>query len=156
MQPVPATIDHLDIVLRIVKSTIQTVYPAYYPSGAIEFFLDYHSDAATRAAIERGEVYLFEENSEFVATGSVEGNYLTRLFVLPEHQGKGYGSHIMDFLEDLAFQDHLEARLDASLPAVGMYLKRGYEISAYQRERTFQDHYLCYFDMKKRRPGEAT
>ncbi len=152
MQPVPATLCHLDTVLDIVQGTIQAIYPAYYPQGAIEFFLDYHAREAIGKAIERGEVYLFEEGGEFVATGSREGDYLTRLFVLPRHQGKGIGSRVMDFLEAQVFQEYDEARLDASLPAVELYLKRGYIIAAYRRERTFRDHYLCYMDMRKRRP----
>jgi len=153
MRPILATKDHLEVVHRIVHDTIHAVYPAYYPQGAVEFFLDYHSAQAIEGAIGRGEVYLFEEGGAFVATGSVEGNYLTRLFVLSEHQGKGYGSRIMDFLENLAFQVSDSARLDASLPAVDMYIKRGYALVAYHRERTFRDHYLCYLDMKKSRPG---
>lgn len=152
MRPVLAKPGDLEVVSHVVRETIQTVYPGYYPQGAIDFFLQYHSDGAILSAISRDEVYLFEEDNDFIATGSVEGDYLTRLFVLPEYQGKGYGGRIMDFLEDLAFQNHAEARLDASLPAVGMYLKRGYVIASYHMEPTFRDHYLCYFDMRKQRP----
>jgi GNAT superfamily N-acetyltransferase len=139
-------------VIGIVRGTIQSIYPAYYPPGAVDFFLEYHSDDAIRSAIARGEVYLFESDGGFVATGSLEGNYLTRLFVLPECQGNGVGSRVMDFLEGIAFQTFSEARLDASLPAVGMYLKRGYTIFEYHRERTNRGHFLCYFDMRKARP----
>jgi GNAT superfamily N-acetyltransferase len=153
MEPVLATLGQRDEVMRILRETIEKVYPAYYPAGAIDFFLDYHSPEAVGEAIARGEVYLFREGGQFVATGSLEGDYLTRLFVLPEHQGKGYGSRIMDFLEAITFRNHPEARLDASLPAVDMYLKRGYAVYAYHREPTFRGHYLCYLDMRKRRPG---
>lgn len=155
MQPVLATADHLETVVGLVRGTIRAVYPAYYPSGAVDFFLAYHSDEAILSAIQRGEVYLFEEGGEFVATGSAEGNYLTRLFVRVERQGEGIGSSVMDFLEGLAFREHDEARLDASLPAVGMYLKRGYEVARSFCKPVLRDHYLCYFDMRKPRPGKT-
>lgn len=31
-------------VAAIVKETIQKVYPHYYPLGAVQFFLDLHSE----------------------------------------------------------------------------------------------------------------
>jgi len=150
MRPVLATLEQRDEVLRIVHQTIRSVYPAYYPAGAVEFFLNYHSPEAVGGAIARGEVYLFEEGGRFAATGSASGGYLSR--VLPERQGAGRGGRIMDFLEALAFRDHPEARLDASLPAVGLYLKRGYRIAAYRREPAPRGHFLCCFDMRKPRP----
>ncbi len=44
MQPIMATADHLETVVGLVRGTIRAVYPAYYPSGAVDFFLAYHSD----------------------------------------------------------------------------------------------------------------
>lgn len=110
----------------------------------MEFFLEYHSDEAIRSAIGRGEVLLFEEDGTPVATGSIEGNYLTRVFVSPEYQGRGIGSRVMDCLEAIAFRSFPEARLDASLPAAGLYLKRGYQFIGYHRKAALRGHYLCY------------
>lgn len=36
--------DNPAIVSGIVEKTIQNVYPHYYPSGAVQFFLDLHSE----------------------------------------------------------------------------------------------------------------
>ena len=33
-------------VRQVVRETISTIYPKYYPAGAVELFLSYHSDEA--------------------------------------------------------------------------------------------------------------
>ena len=40
-------------VAAIVRETIQKVYPHYYPSGAVQFFLDLHSEARVLKIIQR-------------------------------------------------------------------------------------------------------
>ena len=64
-----------------------------------------------------------------MGTGTLDGNHITRVFVLPERQGKGYGTRIMDELEAKAAASHATAVLDASIPARTLYLHRGYEIT---------------------------
>ena len=45
-------------VAVIVKETIQKVYPHYYPSGAVQFFLDLHSEARIEEVMYSEEIYL--------------------------------------------------------------------------------------------------
>ena len=50
------------------------------------------------------------------------------VFVEPEHQGRGIGTCLMDFLEHEALAKRIErVWLVAGLPAVKFYEKRGYE-----------------------------
>ena len=42
-----ASPDDLPMVGFITRRTIQEVYPRYYPRGAVEFFLDWHSDKSS-------------------------------------------------------------------------------------------------------------
>lgn len=65
MKIVQAEIPDFESVRRIVQTTIWSVYPRYYPSGAVVFFARHHSDESSAADI-------------------------ARLFVLPEHQHRGY------------------------------------------------------------------
>ena len=41
MEYMKATKDCLDQVLNIVQKTIRTVYPKYYPSEVVDFFVDF-------------------------------------------------------------------------------------------------------------------
>ena len=49
-----------------------------------------------------------------------------RLFVLSGYQGKGYGRALLDFAEEEILARESSVRIDASFPARGIYLKRGY------------------------------
>ena len=44
-------------VAEIVEKTIKAVYPHYYPSGAVQFFLDLHNERRIREALAREDIY---------------------------------------------------------------------------------------------------
>jgi GNAT superfamily N-acetyltransferase len=139
----------LNIVRGIVATTISGNYPLYYPSDVVQFFLDHHAPERILTDIETGGVSLFEANSVIVGTGTIRENEIKRVFVLPEHQGRGYGSLIMKQLEDMAFRRYPIVRLDASLPAFGMYLSRGYKLRAWRKIVMSSGQVLCYHEMEK-------
>lgn len=136
-------------VAEIVERTIRAVYPHYYPSGAVQFFLDLHSEQRIREALSIEDIYFAVVQGEIVGTGSVRGNEICRLFILPEYQAQGYGSRLMDMLEDIVFGRYKTVHIDASFPAEGMYLKRGYRIKTYEKIETEGGDYLCYHTMEK-------
>lgn len=138
-------------VASIVKKTIQAVYPRYYPSGAVQFFLDLHCDGRIEKAMDAEEIYLAASQGNVVGTGSIRKNEICRLFILPEYQGNGYGSSLMDLLEERIFEKYEKVHVDASFPAEGMYLKRGYRIVSYEKIETENGDFLCYHTMEKGR-----
>ncbi len=72
-------------------------------------------------------MYILIEDGVVIGTGTVNGEHINRLFVLPSHQGKGYGGKLMDELERIVSQNHRTVQLDASLSAAVFYEKRGYK-----------------------------
>ena len=44
-------------VAEIVAKTIKAVYPRYYPSGAVQFFLDLHNEQQIKEALSREDIY---------------------------------------------------------------------------------------------------
>lgn len=141
--------DSAAMVVAIVEKTVRTIYPLYYPAGAVQFFLDLHSQAKIEAAMEAEEIYFAVAHGEIVGTGSIRGNEICRLFILPEHQGKGYGSGLMDLLEERILEKRSSVHVDASFPAESMYLKRGYRIISYEKIETENGDFLCYHTMEK-------
>ena len=137
-------------VAAIVKETIQKVYPHYYPSGAVQFFLDLHSEARIEEVMYSEEIYLVVVRGNVIGTGSIRKNEICRLFILPEYQGKGYGSRLMDLLEARIFENYPKVHIDASFPAESMYLRRGYQIISYEKIETENGDFLCYHTMEKR------
>lgn len=41
---IKATMKQLETIWEIVQTTITEIYPYYYPSGAVEFFVRHHND----------------------------------------------------------------------------------------------------------------
>ena len=139
------------IVRDITLTTIGTVYPKYYPEGAVQFFCDHHSDERIIDDIESEKVFLFEAEGAIVGTVTISGNEINRLFVLPAYQHKGYGRMLMDFAEQAIPESFDRIVLDASLPAKSIYLKRGYRATEYHVIETANGDYLCYDVMEKER-----
>ena len=138
-----------DSVKDITQTTIWSVYPKYYPSGAVQFFSNHHSDDRIRADIVAGIVFLIEVDGTAIGTVTVADNEINRLFVLPDFQRKGYGRELMDFAEEIIRKKHDHIILDASLPAKQIYLKRGYVTAKYNVIETENGDYLCYDVMEK-------
>jgi len=147
MKLINATQNNFGSVKDIVHFTINHDYPKYYPQGAVDFFIEHHSDENIKDAIGKKEVYLLTNENIFVGTASVKGNEICRLFVLPQYQGRGYGTYIMNDLEDLLFRSFDEITLDASMPAYTMYIHRGYIPISHEKILTGKGHYLCYHKM---------
>lgn len=141
--------DSSAMVSAIVEKTVRTIYPHYHPEGAVQFFVDLHSEANIEEVMAVEEIYFVVAHGEIVGTGSIRKNEICRLFILPEYQGKGYGSSLMDLLEAKVFGNHRKVHVDASFPAESMYLKKGYEIISYERIETENGDFLCYHTMEK-------
>lgn len=137
------------MVAKIAAETIRAIYPRYYPAGAVEFLAELHSQMEVEKVKNKEEIFLAAVQSEIVGTGSIRKNEICRLFILPEYQGKGYGSRLMDILEKRIFEKYGKVHVDASFPAESMYLKRGYEIIAFEKIETINGDYFCYHTMEK-------
>ena len=148
MEIVTAKKEDLEIVRKITRSTIKSIYPRYYPEGAVEFFLMHHSDEHIMADISDGRVFLLFENGVPVATVTVSANNINRLFVLPEFQHRGYGKTLLDFAEKKILQSYERVQIDASFPAKQIYLKRGYKEIEYNIIESDNGDYLCYDVMR--------
>ena len=76
MEIIQATAEHFRDVRRITRETITAIYPRYYPAGAVQFFLDHHSDERIQADIASGKVYLLCADGAAAGTVTVSGNDL--------------------------------------------------------------------------------
>ncbi|MCB6413598.1 hypothetical protein LI221_00725 [Faecalimonas umbilicata] len=75
-------------VSAIVRETIQKVYPHYYPSGAVQFFLDLHSEARIKEVMSYEEIYLAMVQENIIGTGSIRKNEICRLFRMKKWKQK--------------------------------------------------------------------
>ena len=145
-----AILSDAETVRMITHTTISSIYPHYYPKRAVDFFLSHHSIDNIIKDIRSGDVYIAEtENGEPAGTVTINGNEINRLFVLPEHQGKGFGRLLMQFAESKISNEYKSAELSASLSAKEIYLKNGYISVSYHIIDCDNGDKLCYDYMTK-------
>ena len=146
-----ATPDEAQIVCDIVVNTKAEIYPHYYTQAVVDFFGRIHSLENIKKDIDRGLVNVLIVDGKVVGTGARDGNHITRVYVLPEFEGKGYGSIIMDHLEEEIFSEFDSSELDASLPATMFYEHRGYHTVEHRKHDIGDGEVMIYEIMRKDR-----
>ena len=136
-------------IYNLVQQTIKEIYPKYYPQEVVDFFCELHSVENIRKDIENENVYVLYDNNALVGTGCFSDNHITRVYVLPEYQGRGYGTYIIKQLENDIKKRYDTVVLDASLPAVMLYEKLGYKTVNHNNYPVKNDVVLIYEVMEK-------
>ena len=141
---------NINMIVELVRDTINTIYPKYYPKEVVDFFCEIHCHKNISEDIKNGNVGILMVDNDIVGTGCYKENHITRVYVRPEHQGKGYGTYIMDCLEKEIALKNGTIYLDASLPACQFYEKRGYKTIKHESYEVDNGVVLVYEIMEKR------
>ena len=149
MTYIKATEKDSEQITMLVQNTIRTVYPKYYPQEVVDFFCNLHNQENILKDIKSGLVGVLIKDNEIVGTGCYRDNHITRVYVIPQHQRRGYGSYIMQCLENEIELNYDRAILDASLPASMMYEKRGYKTIKHEKWEVGNGAVLVYEIMEK-------
>ena len=131
-------------IYELINRTIEEIYTKYYSDEAVRFFLDLHSKENILKDISDGKVYAVTLKQDMIGTGTIDGDHIGRVFVLPQFQGRGIGTLIMDFFESEIIKSHGAVWLDSSLPAGKFYHSRGYITKEYEEHRLVNDKVLAY------------
>ena len=150
MKYITATAQDVEQITALVQETIKTIYPKYYPKEVVDFFSELHCLKNIRTDVEDGRVGVLKIDNEMVGTGCFKENHITRVYVKPSAQRKGYGNYIMQCLEKEIALQHDTVNLDASLPACCLYEKRGYKTVKHERWNVANGVVLVYEIMEKR------
>ena len=118
--------ENLEQVYELVQETIKTIYPKYYLPEIVEMFCEYHSYDNVLKDIKARNTYILLKGETLIGTGTTQENHITRVYVLPRFQGKGYGTYIMRQLEEQIRKNYDIVDIDASLPACRLYQRLGY------------------------------
>ena len=92
MEYIKAAESDTEEILMIVQDTIRAIYPRYYPQEVVDFFCELHSRENICKDIAAGFVGVLRDDDGIVGTGCYKDDHITRVYVKPEYQGKGYGS----------------------------------------------------------------
>ena len=150
MEYITATQDMSEAIYHVLHTTIQTIYPKYYPKEVAEFFCRHHSKYHISDGIASGNMGVLINDNVIAGTGCFDKNHITGVYVLPSYQKQGCGSQIMDCLEAEIKKNHNAAILDASLPAACFYEHRGYQTIGHGIYELENDVKLIYEIMEKK------
>jgi GNAT superfamily N-acetyltransferase len=140
----------LDAVFALVARTIETSYAGVYGPTAIAHFHEHHTRDEICRAAEEGCTVLLEQDDRLLATGTVVGDHVDRVYVAPEHQGRGLGRRVMAALEEEARRAGVRTiRLAASIPARVFYLRLGYRLVSEECHDFPDGDCLPWFKMAK-------
>lgn len=149
MEYIKATGKESGQIFKLVQETIETIYPKYYPKEVVEFFCELHCHSNIVKDIELGLVGILIDDGLVVGTGCYVNNHITRVYVAPAFQKRGYGSYIMQCLEDQIGLKYDKVYLDASLPASHLYESRGYKTIKHEKWPVENNVILVYEIMEK-------
>lgn len=121
-----ANINDAHNVYTLIQDTILAIYGEFYSADEVKFFLDLHNEAAIEKDIKEEKVYVLTDGKCILATCTLDGNHILRLFVDKAHLRKGYGREMLDYVESRAFEEYEECVLDTSTPAKEFYTAMGY------------------------------
>lgn|GEM_PF-69115 len=152
---VKAEIKDTELIYEMVCDTIRTVYPKFYPVQVVDFFCRHHSKENIIRDIKEGCSKILYDKGRAVGTGTVINNHITRVFVRPGLQRQGYGSYIMQCLEDEISVSYDCAYLDASLPACIFYEKLGYK-SVRHESYVLEKGAVLVYDIMEKQLAKAT
>ena len=145
-----AETDEIPLIEEIVSATIKEIYPKYYPEEVVTFFLELHNTESIKKDVLAKKTYVIQRENILVGTATVDENHLCRLFVLPEYQGQGLGTMLLDYLEDMIIREYGVVLLDASLPSGEFYRKRRYRQVEHREQPVTNGKILSYEVMCKR------
>ena len=129
------TIEDAIETAQVIAETLRVSNSQDYSSEYIEANITSHSPEVLIARANEGHMYIVCDNSRIVGCGAIAGYWgsttesiLLTIFVLPEYQGKGIGSQIIQTLEqDEYFLRAKRIEIPASITAVEFYRKMGYD-----------------------------
>lgn len=153
MNYVPATSDMADAIYHVLHTTIETIYPKFYPQEVIDFFCHHHSKEHILEGIASGNMGVLRDGNVIIGTGCFHDNHITGVYVLPEYQKQGCGSQIIQRLEAEIMKSHNTVVLDASLAAVCLYEHKGYQTIGHGILELDNDVKLVYEIMEKKLSG---
>ena len=146
-----ATLDDAHRVFHIVRHTKNVIYHDYYTQEVVEYVDRYYTFEIIKSDIEQGRTCVLVKDGKIIGTGSRVDNHIMRVYVLPEFQGQGLGSAIMDELEEEIFESYNECVLEASLPACIFYENRDYKTVKHVKENIGDGKCMVYEIMRKTR-----
>ena len=146
-------------VSRLAKIIWNEWYQGILSQGQIDYMLStYHSEEAIQSEIEGGyEIHIVRDGDREIGYLSFndEGDsvYISKLYLMKEYRGKGYGSRMFDIVDNYAKSrgiHRIYLRVNRRNPTVDVYKKKGFEVYEEQCSDIGHGYVMDDYLMEKR------
>lgn len=99
-----------------------------YPETVITFMSNHFTSEQLIKNSKERDVFVAFEDEIILGTASLKENIILTVFVSPNIQNRGFGSKLMEKVENLAKENgYKEVKIPSSLTSLEFYKRRGYK-----------------------------
>lgn len=122
-----ATPDDAAAISQVIIQSLCQSNARDYPHDVITQVEKSFSTEAIRVLLNQRQVFVATHDKHVVATASLDQDVVRSVFVDPDHQGRGLGKQLMETIQSVAQEAHIEVlRVPSSITAEAFYFKLGY------------------------------
>jgi len=115
-------------VSALIATTMRESNARDYPADRLEALIAYFTPEKLRALARERDCLFAVHGTRVIGTAARDTTELATFFVLPEWQGRGVGSHLLQELENRArLAGITRLHVQASVTGAGFYEHRGYQ-----------------------------
>jgi len=120
-------------ISELIQRTVRVSNAGDYSSQTIEIICENFSPEKVVEKMRERDVFVCIQQERYVGTISLGDDKLHSLFVVPEFQGNGIGTHLVSYVESHAVKrDHTKLRVSSSLTAKAFYDRLGYDVLKFE------------------------
>ncbi|NTV23534.1 MAG: GNAT family N-acetyltransferase [Nanoarchaeota archaeon] len=115
-------------VSALIKTTLTKANSKDYPKEVLKHQIEHYSEENILRSSKDKTILLAIEGKEIIGTASIKDNWVSGVFVHPDHMSKGVGKALMERIEAIAKDNGFSTiKLGSSTTAQGFYRKLGYK-----------------------------
>lgn len=111
---------------RIHTSAVKATCKDFYTGKQIEAWLDGRSPQGYQEGINKGDMYIAEDNGKTIGFGHAIPGEIVAIYVEPAFHKKGVGKLLLDYGFKIALKGHNKVKVESTINAEGFYKKHGF------------------------------
>jgi N-acetylglutamate synthase-like GNAT family acetyltransferase len=141
----------INAIQSLMEETISTCYATFPLAYRQHWMNDHHSvDQILQEATE-GLTLVMDCEGRIMGTGNITGNTIQSIIIRPDMQRQGYGTELLQRLEQYARNNRISVLLLSALtPSRPFFIRLGYHTTSEQYFKAENLRQFKYFIMEKR------
>ncbi len=122
----PATINDAKEMHNIHTNAVRKTCKDFYTQKQIDAWLEGRTPEGYNEGINKGDMYVAEEDGKIVGFGHAIPGEIVAIFVDTTSHKKGIGKLLLDYGLKIALKGHQKVKVESTVNAEGFYKKHGF------------------------------